>query len=421
MPDPTPHEIMSAVTELRREVETRGFIEKDKIDRINVLLDGSDAQNQKVIAAESKALQLEKDVAELKDLKVQYEAIGKSNLEGAAELKGQVKQLEAEIARNMARSVTSEQGFRETDEYKALNEFCKVGYSNELSAEHKALLRTDDNVSGGFLATNEMASEITKKIEEVDPVRSVMRVRTTGKRAMDLPIRTSIPTATYEGEAETGADSTSLYELTTITPFRQTFTTPVTQDMLQDAEFDMDSEISSDAITAFAVGEGNGFVVGTGFKVPQGFASDATLQTDAREVSGGSITSDSIILLTGDLKVGYDPVYIFNRRTLALIRTFKATTNSYLWQPGLNGPVANTINGFPYVLANSMQDEATNAFPIAFGDFRSGYTIVDRTGFSVIRDEFTLKKQGIIEFTMNRWNTGQPTLREAIKLLKVTA
>jgi HK97 family phage major capsid protein len=89
--------------------------------------------------------------------------------------------------------------------------------------------------------------------------------------------------------------------------------------------------------------------------------------------------------------------------------------------PGLNGPVANSLAGFPYAVANTMADEANNSYSLAFGDFRRGYTIVDRTGMSVVRDEFTLKKKAIVEFTMNRWNTGIVTLPEAIKVTKTPA
>lgn len=419
MPDPTPQEVMTLVTELRQEVERKGFIDKEKVERLNAVLDGAEASNQKLVATEAKAIQLEADIVELKELKGRYEESEKVALTGAGELKGQINALEAEVARGLARTA-SDGNFRDTEEYKALNEFCRGGLEG-VTEEQKALLRTDSAIDGGLLTTNEMDSVITKKIEEVDPVRTVCRVRTISSRALDMPIRNTIPTATYEGEAETGGDSASAYENETVTPFRQTFTTPVTKDMLMDASFDMDSEIAGDAAEAFAIGEGNGFVAGLGHKAPQGFATDAVLRVAARTIAGGVVTPDSVILLTGDLKVGYNPVYILNRRMLAIIRTFKATTNSYLWSPGMDGPVASTLNGFPYVIANSMQDQGTNAYPIAFGDFRRGYTIVDRTGFSVVRDEFTLKKKGIVEFTMNRWNTGQPTLREAIKLLKVLA
>ena len=68
-----------------------------------------------------------------------------------------------------------------------------------------------------------------------------------------------------------------------------------------------------------------------------------------------------------------------------------------------------------------MPNKATNAFPIAFGDFFRGYTIVDRTGTRFIRDEVTRKKEAIVEFEVMRWNTGQVTLVEAIKLLKTVA
>ena len=55
---------------------------------------------------------------------------------------------------------------------------------------------------------------------------------------------------------------------------------------------------------------------------------------------------------------------------------------------------------------------ATNP-SVAFGDFRRGYTIVDRTGMSVVRDDVTAKRRAVVEFTMNRWNTGQVTLDPA--------
>ncbi len=194
-----------------------------------------------------------------------------------------------------------------------------------------------------------------------------------------------------------------------------------------DASFDMEAEIASDAAEAFAFGEGAGFVSGSGFKEPAGFVANANLQAAARDTAVMSILDpESIILLTGDLKVGYDPVYILNRRTLALIRTFRGDAatagdeaGQFLWLPGLSGPVAATLNGFPYVLANSMPDVADGNFPIAFGDFRRAYTIVDRTGMTVVRDEFSEKRKGIVEFTMNRWNTGQVTLEEPIKLLRI--
>jgi HK97 family phage major capsid protein len=187
-----------------------------------------------------------------------------------------------------------------------------------------------------------------------------------------------------------------------------------------DSSFSMESEIFQDSSESFALGEGNGHVAGTGFKQPSGFTVDSRVVADARITDDvGTIGFDDMMNLTGDLKEGYNPVYVFNRRTLAFLRTLKGGDGHPLWLPGMNGVVNNTINGHPYVIANAMPDIASGAIPVAFGDFARGYTIVDRMGLAIIRDELTKKKKAVVEFTMMRWSTGQVTLPEAIKLLTV--
>ena len=411
-------EVGQAVEELRKEVKS-GSIDKEKMDRINVVLDSHEEKSQQITQA---AARQEAQEAEIKELR---ESLEKKGAE-AGEIRTQVEALELELARRSDPSVREGKAYKTSDEYKAVQEFCIKGEAR-MPDETKQYLRTDSDAEGGVLVPTELDNEITKRIVEIDGIRSIARVRSVAAKSLTMPKRLSIPTAAYEGEAEEGPDSTSLYDATTVTPFRQTFSTPITLDLLQDAAFDMESEIMEDAGEAFAFGEGNGFVLGSGHKQPEGFVAKASIQAGARDTAAsGVLDPEAIILLTGDLKVGYNPTYVLNRRTLALIRTFRGDAASpgdeagqFLWQPGLNGPVSNTINGFPYILANSMPDVAAGAFPIAFGDFRRGYSIIDRTGLAVVRDEFALKKKAQVEFTMHRWNTGQVVLDEAIKLLRV--
>lgn len=390
MPDPTNTDVMEAVKALRKEVESKS-VNPEKIDHLQSVLDGQETKNQELI----------------RDLKTAQNALD--------DQKERMDALETELAR--AGGAGDQKSYRDTPEYKALEGWVRDG---AITSERKELLRTDSDTAGGFLTNVELDNAITKQITEISMVRSVARVRTIGSKAMSMPIRQGIPTAAYEGEAETGGDSTSVYGSETLNTFRQTFTSPITMDMLMDSAFSMESEIMGDAGEAFAQGEGRNFVIGDGFKKPQGFTADPRVQTNARPTtSSGTITGDDVILLTGDLKVGYSPMYAFNRRTLAFLRTLKGSDGQYLWQPGLNGVVASTINGFPYIIMEDMPDIASNAYSIAFADFRRGYTIVDRAGLSIVRDEYTRKKEGIIEFTMNRYNYGQVTLPEAIKLLQV--
>ncbi len=335
------------------------------------------------------------------------------------EMKERMNVLEIELARGGGQG--EGKNYKDSDEYKALDIYVKKG-SYDLDQEQKAILRTDNDVQGGFLVPTEMDNAITKKIIEVSAIRSIARVRTIGSKSLEVPVRNTIPQASYEGEAEEGGEDTSTYENETLTAFRLTTTIPITMDMLMDSAFDMESEIMQDGAESFAQKEGNKFVVGTGHKQPSGFTVDARVVANARtSATSATIGFDDMMNLTGDLKTGYNPVYVFNRRTLAFLRTLKGGDGHPLWQPGMNGIVVNTINGFPYLIAEDMADIAANSISVAFGDFARGYTIVDRTGMAIIRDELTQKKKAIVEFTLQRWNTGKVTLPEAIKLLKTKA
>ena len=83
--------------------------------------------------------------------------------------------------------------------------------------------------------------------------------------------------------------------------------------------------------------------------------------------------------------------------------------------------VPNTILGQPYVEATDMPDVAANAYPIVFGDFNQAYTIVDRVGLSVQRDNFTQATAGNVRYVARRRVGGQVVLAEAIRKQKVSA
>ena len=182
----------------------------------------------------------------------------------------------SELQVSMARKSEAGQNYKETPEYKALNKFVAQGV-DALNSEEKALLRSDSDTAGGYLTDNELDTEIIRKITEISPVRSVARVRSVSRKTLEMPKRNSIPSATYEGEAQAGDDSTSSYGTETITAFRQTVTVPVTMDLMLDSRFDIESEIMADVAESFAQGEGRQFVLGDGAKKPEGFLSNDTI------------------------------------------------------------------------------------------------------------------------------------------------
>jgi HK97 family phage major capsid protein len=65
-----------------------------------------------------------------------------------------------------------------------------------------------------------------------------------------------------------------------------------------------------------------------------------------------------------------------------------------------------------------MQDVGANLHPVAFGDFRQGYVLTERTGLRVTRDNVT--NIGFVRFYVRRREGGIPLNNDAIKFLKTT-
>jgi HK97 family phage major capsid protein len=190
--------------------------------------------------------------------------------------------------------------------------------------------------------------------------------------------------------------------------------------MLRFAAFNIESEIRSDLVEDLAQQEGADYINGNGINKAEGILTNANIG-EYNSGAAGALTSDSLMEIQGELKTGYNPSFMFNRKTLHQhIRVLKGTSNDhYLFQPALNGGVPNTVAGVPYVLANDMPDVAANAFPILFGDFSKGYAILDNTQMEIKRDDSSDIKNGIVNFYLFKFTGGKVILPEAIKKLKI--
>jgi len=81
--------------------------------------------------------------------------------------------------------------------------------------------------------------------------------------------------------------------------------------------------------------------------------------------------------------------------------------------------VPPSLLGYPVVECEDMPNVGANSLSIAFGNFRRGYTIVDRIGVRFLLDPFT-NKPFVRLYTYKRVG-GDVNNCLAIKLLKVRA
>jgi guanylate kinase len=133
-------------------------------------------------------------------------------------------------------------------------------------------------------------------------------------------------------------------------------------------------------------------------------------QQDRQDVVSVLILPPSLVELRHRLEV---------RAQDSEVRKLKTADGAFLWQPGLVEGQPDRLLGYPVVEAEDMPDVATGAFPIAFGNFRAGYLIAERTATQILRDPFTNKP--FVHFYATKRVGGQVLDSAAIKLLRIEA
>lgn len=385
---------------------------EEKLTKINSFLDGFEDLNQKTTQATKKA-------EELDELKTRFDFI-ETSLKRLG--KGSTEEEKADRAGIWARAVVDAHTVGvpnlSEDQRKCLE---------DVAGEYKAL-NVGSDTAGGYLAPSEYVREMIKDIVETSPVRALARVRNTSMKEMELPKRTGTGSAsrTHEQGTKTGTGDPA-YGLETITCPEMFALIDVTNQMLEDSAFDIAAEIREDASEQFAVLEGSEFVSGSGVGEMQGILTHA----DISENNSGSATTiadangqaNGLLTMKYGLKSFYarNASWILNRTVMGSVRKLKDGNNNYIWMPGLANGQPNTIDGDPYVEVPDMPNEGAGNYPVAYGDFRRGYTMVDRIAMEMLRDPFTQATGGKVRFIFRRRGGGKVTLASAIRKMKCAA
>lgn len=391
---------------------------KEQIKRIEADLDAKTKEIQKEQlkddGAATRVKDLETQVEDLNTMLKSGEFAGKSD-----EIMERIKGVENVLAKG--HKSLDKKDFGSSEDYQALTKFYKQGEKGLTNDQISKYLRTDDGENGGFLVPTMLYDSIMEEVEDLDPVRALSRVFTAQVKTLDVPIRTELPEATYEGEAEEVGDENSKYAVEQMTAYAQHINTPITWDLIKFANYDMISQASRDAAMAFAIGEGNNFVNGTGVKMPEGILSNQDIIDGAIETAtDDTLSMVDVVKLPGNLKNGYinNARFFMNQKTLYELRSEQDDNGNFLWRIGGEG-MPNNIAGLPFVILPSMPDVADGALAVGVGDFFYGYYILDAAGITLIRDDYSQKKKRIIEFSWFRYNTGKVGISEAFQLLKI--
>jgi len=204
----------------------------------------------------------------------------------------------------------------------------------------------------------------------------------------------------------------------------------VTKENLEDSAFNLQAEITSEMSEQFAVLEGTGFISGNGVGQPEGIITNAAVIAAATlSFAAGAVSAEDPINLSYALKEGYtrNAKFLMKRTTVRDFRLLRAAAiasgdaeGAFLWTPSLVAGEPSTLAGYPIVECVDMPAVASAAYSIAFGDFKSGYTIVDRIQIEIQRLVEKYAEFNEIGFIGRKRVDGQVTNPEAIKIMDFT-
>lgn len=290
---------------------------------------------------------------------------------------------------------------------------------------------------GGYAVPQEIDAVIDATLRDISPIRSIANVVRVGSAGYRKLVTQNGITSGWASETATRPETATPTFHEIVPSFGELYANPAaTQAMLDDAAFDVEGWLAAEIATEFAKAEGAAFVNGDGINKPKGFlrsavasAGDATrpfgtLQYVAAGAAGGFASAnpqDRLIELVHSLRAPYrqGASWVMNASTLATIRKFKTSDGAFIWQPGLSAGQPDMLLGYPVVEAEDMPDIAAGSLSIAFGNFRAGYLIAERSETSILRDPYSNKPY--VHFYATKRLGGAVTNSEAIKLMKFAA
>ncbi len=285
---------------------------------------------------------------------------------------------------------------------------------------------------GGYLVDPHTAETIQSVLKSTASLRAVANVVNVEATSYDVLIDHSDVGSGWATETDPSVETgTPSIERITI-PLHELSALPkASQRLLDDSAFEIETWLAGRIADKFARAEAGAFISGDGIDKPKGILAHPSVDNDiwtwgnlgyvVTGTSGdfdASNPADAIIDLVYALDAEYraGAKFVMNSKTAGAVRKMKDMDGRFLWSDGLAAGEPARLLGYPVLIAEDMPDIDTDATPIAFGDFGSGYTIAERPDTRILRDPFSAKPH--VLFYATKRVGGDVSDFAAIKLLK---
>tara|TARA_R110002020_G_scaffold5179_4_gene21928 strand:- start:10765 stop:11982 length:1218 start_codon:yes stop_codon:yes gene_type:complete len=359
-------------------------------------------------------------------------------VEGGTELKALMDRL-AELEKKANRpGGAADKNEAAEIERKALATLLRTGLDADIKAAS-----SDSDPAGGYFVLPTVDMSIRELMTDLSPLRGLAEVVTISTDRYERFYSMGARGAQWVSERDARPQDTARPELIKHSyPVSELYAAPAaTRHLLDDAATDIAGWLIRNATHDFAETEGEAFLTGAGTDgIPRGLLDYPTLATKdftrawgnyqyipaghASAPTDGNLVT-ACISIVSKLRKPYkgNARWLMNSTTAARLMGIMDETGRRLWAPtgNLIEGVEHPLLGYQVEIDEGMPDiaDGAGAHPIAFGDFRQGYVIVDRQGVRINRDELTVK--GRVIFDVYKRVGGGAGDFNAIKFIKIAA
>lgn len=282
---------------------------------------------------------------------------------------------------------------------RAFRNFWRHGDINRLDPIERKNLSSFSFGNNGFILSPEMSSTVLSCLREpTDLTGLVNRVPISGGSIKFLIDSVMMQIAGWACEASCFAnvpnpDLSAIGELE-IKAETLRHVVCANSDLLEDSSFPVQSWMLNKAAQAYRIAINNAVISGTGIGMPMGIlnpnAGIPVCETSETTPTGQFSWAD-LIMLKWEIPQAWHAgaSYLMNQRTFALLLTMSDAASRPIMIADPTQPGRMLINGSPIVIADQMPDCIAGSTPVAFGNWRQAYTIVDRRGTTVQPDPYS--------------------------------
>lgn len=308
---------------------------------------------------------------------------------------------------------------RATDEYKKAF-WDSMRQKNYFDVNNALKIGTD--TEGGYLVPDEYDKQLIQALEDEVFFRSLATVIRTSNGDRKIPVVTSRGEAAWIDENGQFPESDDAFGQTSISAFKLATMIKVSDELLNDSVFPLESYISKEFARRIGTKEEEAFFIGDGTGKPTGiFNATGGAETGVTAAST-SITFDDVMDLYYSLRAPYrnKATWLLNDSTVKAIRKLKDGNGNYIWQPSVRDGEPDKILNRPYKTSIYVPEIAAGKRVLSFGDY-SYYWIADRQGRSFKRLNELYATTGQVGFLASERVDGKLILSEAVKTLDIKA